>query len=127
VDGASLDTQRQQIAGYAVMKGWAIDEHFVEEGVSGSTPLDDRPEGKRLLSTLRKGDVVVTAKLDRAFRSSLDALNVPKGLKDRGVSLHMIDLGGDVTGNGWCSPSWPRWPRARGTGSASASATASGT
>jgi DNA invertase Pin-like site-specific DNA recombinase len=34
------------------------------------------------------------------FRSSLDALNVLSTLKDRGVSLHMIDLGGDVTGNG---------------------------
>src|SRR4051812_19799459 len=34
------------------------------------------------------------------FRSALDALDVLARLKDRGVSLHMIDLGGDVTGNG---------------------------
>ena len=44
-EGFSLDTQRQQIAGYAMMKGWRVDEHFVERGVSGSTPLADRPEG----------------------------------------------------------------------------------
>ena len=100
VEGASFDTQRQQIAGYAMMKGWAIDEHFVEEGVSGSIPLDQRPQGARLLSTLRKGDVVVTAKLDRAFRSASDALQVLETIKGHGVSLHMIDLGGDVTGNG---------------------------
>jgi putative DNA-invertase from lambdoid prophage Rac len=99
VDGSSLDTQGQQIAGYAMMKGWAIDEHFIEEGVSGSIPLDERPEGKRLLSALRKGDVVVTAKLDRAFRSASDALAVLETIKGQGVSLHMIDLGGDVTGN----------------------------
>ena len=34
------------------------------------------------------------------FRSALDALDVLAKLKDRNVSLHVIDLGGDVTGNG---------------------------
>ena len=34
------------------------------------------------------------------FRSALDALDVLASLKGRGVSLHMIDLGGDITGNG---------------------------
>ena len=48
----------------------------------------------------KAGDVVITPKLDRMFRSALDALDVLARLKDRGVSLHMIDLGGDVTGNG---------------------------
>jgi len=43
---------------------------------------------------------VITSKLDRMFRSALAALEVLGRLKDRGVSLHMIDLGGDVTGNG---------------------------
>ena len=43
---------------------------------------------------------MITAKLDRMFRSALDALDVLGKLKDRRVSLHMIDLGGDVTGNG---------------------------
>jgi putative DNA-invertase from lambdoid prophage Rac len=46
--GDSLDTQRQQITGYAVMKGWAVAEFFREGGVSGSTPLAERPESKRL-------------------------------------------------------------------------------
>ena len=99
-DGSSLDTQQQQIAGYAMMKGWQVAEHFVERGVSGSTPLADRPEGRRLLATVGKGDIIVTAKLDRAFRSAADALTVLEEFKDQGVGLHMIDLGGDVTGNG---------------------------
>ena len=33
------------------------------------------------------------------FRSALNALDVLAQLKDRGVRLHIIDLGGDVTGN----------------------------
>ena len=83
-----------------MMKGWRVDEHFVERGVSGSIPLADRAEGARMLATIGKGDVVVTAKLDRAFRSAADALTVLEELKDQGVGLHLIDLGGDVTGNG---------------------------
>ena len=51
-------------------------------------------------STLKPGDVIITPKLDRMFRSALNALGVLEGLKQQGVSLHMIDLGGDVTGNG---------------------------
>ena len=99
-DGSSLDTQRQQITGYAMIKGWNVTGTFIEAGVSGSVPLADRPEGRRLLETIGKGDIVITAKLDRMFRSANDALGTPEELKDQSVALHMIDLGGDVTGNG---------------------------
>jgi DNA invertase Pin-like site-specific DNA recombinase len=77
-----------------------VDRHFVERGVSGSAPLDERREGKALLPVLKPADVIITPKLDRMFRSALNALGVVEGLKQQGVSLHMIDLGGDVTGNG---------------------------
>jgi putative DNA-invertase from lambdoid prophage Rac len=99
-DGSSLASQRQQITGYAMMKGWEVADFFVEAGVSGSVPLADRPEGKRLLSGLQRGDIVISSKLDRAFRSAADALGTLEELKDQGVALHLIDLGGDVTGNG---------------------------
>jgi putative DNA-invertase from lambdoid prophage Rac len=99
-DGESLGTQQRIIEGYAMMNGLALDKIFVERGVTGSKPLGERPEGARLLAALEVGDVVITSKLDRMFRSALDALDVLGRLKQRGVNLHMIDLGGDVTGNG---------------------------
>lgn len=99
-NGDSLDTQKQQITGYAMMKGWDVAEFFVEGGISGSVPLAERPEGRRLLATVGAGDVIITARLDRAFRSASDALGTLEELKDSGVALHMIDLGGDVCGNG---------------------------
>ncbi len=99
-EGESLDVQMRQIEGYAQMQGWQIAETFREEGVSGSIPLGDREEGERMLSLLSRGDVLIVAKLDRLFRSALDALRVVEMLRERGVSLHMIDLGGDVSGNG---------------------------
>ena len=57
-----------------MMKGRHIAEFFIDAGVSGSVRFADRLEGKRLLETAGKGDVVITAKLDRAFRNAADAL-----------------------------------------------------
>src|SRR5258705_12648325 len=98
--GLSLETQQQQITGYCMIKGWPVAEFFIEAGVSGSVPLADRPEGQRLLAALQPGDTVITAKLDRAFRSAADALGTLEQLKEDRIGLHMIDLGGDVCGNG---------------------------
>jgi putative DNA-invertase from lambdoid prophage Rac len=99
-EGDSLGVQQRVIEGYAMMRDLTLDQIFVERGVSGAKPLGDRPEGAKLLTSLKEGDVVITPKLDRMFRSALDALDVLGQIQKRGVSLHMIDLGGDVTGNG---------------------------
>jgi DNA invertase Pin-like site-specific DNA recombinase len=53
-------------------------------------PLAERPEGKRLRETARSGDVIITARLDRAFRSAADALGTLEELKDQGVGLQPL-------------------------------------
>lgn len=99
-DGLSLDVQRRQIEGYCIMQGFELSEIITEEGVSGSKPINQRLAGKLLFAKLKEGDVVIAAKLDRLFRSAVDALNVVDDLKKRGVRLHLLDLGGDISGNG---------------------------
>jgi putative DNA-invertase from lambdoid prophage Rac len=99
-EGESLDVQRRQIEGYAHMHGLALEEIVVEEGVSGSIPVAERPAAGPLFVKLSKGDVVIAPKLDRLFRSALDALKVVEALRGRGVKLHLLDLGGDISGNG---------------------------
>ena len=99
-EGESLAVQQRQIEGYAHMHGMALSEVVVEEGVSGSMPVHERPRGGELFARLKAGDVVIAAKLDRLFRSALDALKVVEDLKKRGVKLHLLDLGGDIAGNG---------------------------
>lgn len=99
-EGESLGVQERVIAGYAQMLGLTVDSTFSERGVSGSKPLADRPEGAHLLTAVQRGDTIITPKLDRMFRSANDALANLESLKRKGVHLHMIDLGGDVTGNG---------------------------
>ena len=101
-EGESLEAQRRQVMSYAASKGLELPEAnvFVEGGVSGGVEFQDRPEGGRLFGLLAQGDLIVFPKLDRAFRNTRNALNVLHDLKARGVSVHFIDLGGDVTGNG---------------------------
>lgn len=99
-EGESLIAQERALRGYAMQHDFSLGEIFIERGVSGSVPFGKRPEGGKLLAGLTSGDVIITPKLDRCFRSALDALDVLNKLKAQGVSLHMLDLGGDVTGNG---------------------------
>src|SRR5271155_5465919 len=82
-EGESLDVQRRQIEGYALMHGLKVDEIVVEEGVSGSVPVSERPTGGPLFDKLRKGDAVIAPKLDRLFRSALDALMTVQTLRER--------------------------------------------
>ena len=99
-EGESLDVQQRQIEGYALMQGLAVDDIIVEEGVSGSIPVTERPAGGALFARLKAGDIVIAAKLDRLFRSALDALQTVEELRAKGVKLHLLDLGGDIAGNG---------------------------
>ena len=98
--GHSLGDQESRIRGYAQSHGLKVDDMFVEAGVSAGKRLTLRPKGAQLLAGLRSGDHVIATKLDRCFRSAQDALNVAADLRDKGVHLHLLDIGGEVTGNG---------------------------
>jgi DNA invertase Pin-like site-specific DNA recombinase len=99
-EGHSLGDQESRIRGYAQSHGLAVNDMFVEAGVSAGKRLTLRPKGALLLAALRPGDHVIATKLDRMFRSAQDALNVAADLRDKGVHLHLLDIGGEVTGNG---------------------------
>ena len=101
-EGDSLETQLRQIKSYSELKGYSIPSEnlITEKGVSGSLEFEKRPEGAKLFASLQRGDVLIFSKLDRAFRNTRNALNTLHELKERGVSVHFIDLGGDVTNDG---------------------------
>lgn len=101
-EGDSLESQTKQVLSYSISRGLELNETdvFVERGVSGGVEFNSRPEGSRLLEGLKSGDVLIFPKLDRGFRNTRDALNTLHLLKEKGVTVHSIDLGGDVTGNG---------------------------
>jgi DNA invertase Pin-like site-specific DNA recombinase len=99
--GGSLADQERRIRGVALMRGQAVDRIFAEPGISGSVPLEQRPMGSELAAALRLGDILVLAKLDRAFRNAADALNRADAWREAGVDLIVADMGTDpVTRDG---------------------------
>ena len=99
-EGVSLAEQEHRIRARCAENGWTLEHVYVDAGVSGSTPLGKRPQGARLLAMLRPGDVMIAAKMDRVFRSASDALVTIEGFKLRKIGLWLLDLGGDVSGDG---------------------------
>jgi DNA invertase Pin-like site-specific DNA recombinase len=61
---------------------------FHRPGISGGMPLGKRPAGKRLLEIVRPGDIVIAARMDRCFRSALDALETIESLFLLRVSIN---------------------------------------
>ena len=86
-EGESLEVQRRQIEGYALQHALKL-------------PIGSRPAGASLMERLEPGDILIAAKLDRLFRSALDALKCVEEMKSRGVKVHLLDLGGDIAANG---------------------------
>lgn len=90
----SADDQRLQL------QRWAGDREmilFIDEDVSGSVPLKDRPKGKEMWDLLVPGDVVVVTTKDRAFRSLIDAANTLLTWSQLGIKLHILDFPVDLT------------------------------
>jgi DNA invertase Pin-like site-specific DNA recombinase len=98
--GVSLDAQRERIQAYCLMSGLELIEIVSDEGVSGTVTLSDREGGHRLTEAISKRNSTVTnvvsLKLDRLFRDACDALEQTKTWDKAGVTLHLIDLGGQT-------------------------------
>jgi len=71
---ASPETQRQIIEDYANRRGRSVDRFFVDPAVSGKKPLFEREGGKELMLTLKNGDEVIVARLDRLSRSFIETM-----------------------------------------------------
>lgn len=102
-EGSSRAEQEQRCRGVCMARGAQPFDIslFYDKGISGSVPLVDRPQGREMLKSADKGDIIVASKLDRLFRSARDALNVVEDLAERGVGVILVDMGLDViTENG---------------------------
>ena len=97
----SIENQIKRCKGWLISQGYDDSDDNVtivqEKAVSGSLPLNERPEGGPMLDSLQEGDVLICYKLDRLFRNLQDSVNVSVDLRDRKITLVIMDLGGNVT------------------------------
>jgi DNA invertase Pin-like site-specific DNA recombinase len=70
-------------------------ELFFEEKVSGAK--SDRPELRRMIDQLRKGDIIIIWKLDRLGRSLRDLVNLVTEIQDKGAGLKSLNDSIDTT------------------------------
>ena len=94
----SPQAQKEKGEKYANLKfdGMQV-ETYLDPAVSGSMPLFQRPDGMRMFQNIQAGDHVIVAFYDRGFRSSRDlVLSMPQ-FEERGVTLHILDMGIDTS------------------------------
>lgn len=62
-----------------------------KEQVSGIK--SDRVVFNEILDNLKRGDTLVTTKLDRLCRSTKEGLEIIKNLQERGINIHILNMG----------------------------------
>jgi DNA invertase Pin-like site-specific DNA recombinase len=72
--------------------GWLYDS-----ATTGSKPMFERDEGRKLWALVQPGDKIVWAKLDRAFRSVVDSAQTMALLHRKDVTFSSLDLGLDTS------------------------------
>ena len=90
-EGVSLDNQKLKIEAYCQLKDLHLSEIIEDAGISAKNLK--RPGVQKVLRLARqkKVDAVVVYKLDRIFRSTVDALETTKMFDKWGVSFHSIE------------------------------------
>ena len=88
--GVSLDNQMAKIEAYASLKDLELFEIIEDAGISAKNL--NRPGAQRVIDLARsvKVNAVIVYKLDRMFRSTVDALEVTQKFDKWGVSFHSI-------------------------------------
>lgn len=85
----TIEIQREFLDSYCGLYGLEVAEVYADDGVSGTIPLHERPEGRRLLEDARVGKfaTLLVYRLDRLGRSLLVIVDAHDRLQTAGVAL----------------------------------------
>jgi site-specific DNA recombinase len=88
----TIQTQRSAAERYLLVQDLTPYGWYADDGVSGTIPFTDRPEGARLLADAAAGHVrtVLVWRLDRMGRNALGVLKAVEALEQAGVRLVSI-------------------------------------
>jgi DNA invertase Pin-like site-specific DNA recombinase len=97
----SMEAQEERIRLYCQLNGLDLVEVIRERGVTAKIKLNKRPEGARIARLTASGVChIVALKLDRLFRNAVDALSHVEEWEQAGISLHLVDMGGQSLNTG---------------------------
>lgn len=97
----SMDAQEERIKLYCHLNGLELVEIIRERGITAKIKLNKRPEGSRIAKLVEQGVChIVALKLDRLFRNAVDALSHVEQWEQAGISLHLVDMGGQSVNTG---------------------------
>ena len=88
-DRGTIQAQLALLRNLAQAYGWEVIGEYVDDGFSGTLPLDQRPDGRRLLEDARNGrfSAVIAYRLDRLGRSLRALLDAHDALERAGVTI----------------------------------------
>ena len=88
-DRETIEIQRELLEQYRSLYELEVAEIYEDDGVSGTIPLHERPEGRRLLQDAKEGrfGTVLIYKLDRLGRTLLVIVDAHDRLQEAGVAL----------------------------------------
>ena len=88
----SIATQRDFADRYSSLHGLSVHRVYADDGVSGTVPLEQRPEGGQILRDARLGkfDQLLVYKLDRLGRETRLILNSVAELEKLGVRIRSM-------------------------------------
>jgi site-specific DNA recombinase len=91
----TIQTQRVETSNYCQLHSLPVYDYYLDDGVTGMLPFEQRPDGSRLLADARAGrfeEIVVykTARLGRDFYETVSVLRLlrEQGLLVRSVTEH---------------------------------------
>jgi site-specific DNA recombinase len=88
----SIETQREFAQRYCNLHGLTISEIYADDGVSGTIPIDRRPEASRAMrdARLKIFDQLLVFKLDRLGRDTRLTLDAAAELEKCGVRIRSM-------------------------------------
>src|SRR5215211_3850940 len=88
-DAGTIQTQRDFLEQYRELYGLEVVDVYADDAVSGTIPLHERPEGRRLLEDAKAGrfNTVLLYRLDRIGRKLLVVVDAHDRLEEASVAL----------------------------------------
>lgn len=94
--GQSIDAQKEQLYDYCNRNGLKVAGYYEDNGFSGGNL--NRPSFQKLMQEVQPGDVVLTCRLDRLTRNTVDGLSLINEWNDKNIGFKCIhDLDIDTT------------------------------